>query len=74
MTAEFGEWILNFGYDLIGNEEDEAWVNIPEDLLRQKRSKSIWKQSSVAPILTHHGQIQNTLKKQPSYGRERDGT
>ena len=42
-TSEFGEWILKIGDELIENEEDEAWVNIPKDVLRQKRSKPIWK-------------------------------
>ncbi|KAM0880860.1 hypothetical protein ACQ4PT_033300 [Festuca glaucescens] len=35
-TADFADWILNIGDGLVGNEEDEAWVNIPEDLLLRK--------------------------------------
>ena len=35
-TPEFADWILNIGNGLIGNNEDEAWVHIPENLLLQK--------------------------------------
>lgn len=35
-TKELAEWILSIGNGLAGNKEDEAWINIPEDLILEK--------------------------------------
>lgn len=35
-TKDFAEWILSIGNGLAGNKEDEAWINIPKDLILEK--------------------------------------
>jgi ATP-dependent DNA helicase PIF1 len=40
-TSEFVDWILNIGDGLIGNNEDEAWVHIPKNLVLQKRGNQL---------------------------------